>query len=60
MLPLVQKSKSIHEIKSIMKNFSYLSFAAFPLFIIIIFLSDFFIPFLDNNKYQSRLKFLRY
>ena len=29
MLPLVQKSKSIDEIRSIMKNFSYLSFTAF-------------------------------
>ena len=59
MLPLVQKSKSIDEIRSIMKNFSYLSFTAFPLFIMIIFLSDFFIPFLDNNKYPESIKIFK-
>ena len=55
LLPLIEKSKTVGDIKLIMKNFSKLSIVAFPFFAMIIFSSKYFIPFFDNNKYPDSI-----
>lgn len=53
LLPLIEKSSTVDDIKSIMSNFSYISIFALPFFALIIFSSKYFIPFIDNNKYPD-------
>ena len=55
MLPLVQKTESILDIKNIMNQYIKIPFLLFPIYLLIIFSSDFIIPFFDNNKYPDSI-----